>query len=194
MKIRVSVHLTFCLGSNVITVCLTSFLKNGKTFFIRRIHLTWKIDLWLTMSYQKSFLVSVPVLCFQIFTVKLILWPNMGLDLCNFYSNWILEFFFIKNYFLIFFFTDFKLLIFHKNIVKMTEILKTWNLLKTCIHNTSPVEFCIFCSHFLLWEKKEYIWFFCRNNDQNKTFCAQVLNDKWFCIKSCYVCKFTSFV
>ena len=33
--------------------------------------------------YQKPFVVSVPVLCFQIFTPKLLLWPKMGLAICK---------------------------------------------------------------------------------------------------------------
>ena len=53
---------------------LTSF---GKQFFIRHFILNEKRDLLLTISYQKPF-VSIPLLCFQIFTAKFILWPKMG--------------------------------------------------------------------------------------------------------------------
>ena len=55
---------------------LTSF---ENTVFIRRFILNVKIDMWLTRSYQKPFIVSVPVLCFQIFTAKLISWQKLGL-------------------------------------------------------------------------------------------------------------------
>ena len=78
--------------------------------------------LWLAKSYQKRFVVSVHALRFQIFTAKLILWPNMCLAYANFISKWIfgIFFFFIKK--ILFFFTNFKMLMFHKNIMKMLEI------------------------------------------------------------------------
>ena len=70
----------------------------------------------LTISYQEPFVVSVLVICFQNFTIKLILWPKNGFDLYNFY---IINFFFyfISNYFLLFF-TGFKLLMFCENCEK----------------------------------------------------------------------------
>ena len=39
------------------------------------------------MSYQEAFVISVPALCFQKFIVKLILKPEDGSDLFNFYSK-----------------------------------------------------------------------------------------------------------
>ena len=53
-----------------------------------------------------------------------------GSDLCNFYSKldfW--EFFIRKNFLL--FFIEFKLLVYHNNILKITEILNNGSLLKT---------------------------------------------------------------
>ena len=71
----------------------------GKMYFIRHFILNGKIDLWLTISYQKQFVVSVPVLSFQIFTAKLILWPKMGLTCAISIVNWILDFFLFKKIF-----------------------------------------------------------------------------------------------
>ena len=57
----------------------------------------------------------------------------MGLTYAISKVNWILRIFYEKIfiYFFLLFFTDFKLLMFHKNIVKISEILNKWNLLKT---------------------------------------------------------------
>ena len=46
-----------------------------------------------------------------------------------------------------------------------------------------PYKFLHNLHSFLLWEKVK-IFDFLKNIDWNKTFCAKVVNDKWFCIKS----------
>ena len=51
-------------------------------------------------------------------------------DLCNFYSKVIFWNFCLRKYFLAFF-AEFELLMFHNNIVKISEKLKKWNLLNT---------------------------------------------------------------
>ena len=134
----------------------TSF---GKTFFAWCFTLNGKNALWLTISYQKPFVVSVPALCFQI-----LIWPKMGLTYAISIVKWIFGFFFffiiiIIIYFLLFF-TDFKSLMFHNNIVKISEILNKWKMLKSCIQTTYPINFCIFCSHFYYGKKRENIQFF----------------------------------
>ena len=94
------------------TTVLSTSLQDR--FFTWCFILNGNIDFWLTVSYQKPFIVSVHVLCFQIFTAKLILWPKNGSDLGNFYSK--LEFWkiFIKKIFFAFFLDhDFKLFMFH---------------------------------------------------------------------------------
>ena len=52
-------------------------------------------------------------------------------DLCNFYSKVIFWNFCLRTYFL-FFFAEFELLMFHNNIVKISEKLNKQNLLKIC--------------------------------------------------------------
>ena len=71
------------------------------------------------ISDHEPFFVSVSLLCFQLFTVKLILRPKMGRTYSissklDFSEN------FITNQFLLFF-MDFRLLKYHNNIVKFTE-------------------------------------------------------------------------
>ena len=71
----------------------------------------------------------------------------MGLT-CNFYSK--LELFFEKKsrFFFLPLFTDFKLLMFHNNILKISEILNKWNWLKTCIQPTYLSIFANFAAIF----------------------------------------------
>ena len=59
---------------------LLCFRHPLEIFFIRHFILNGKIDLLLTLSYQRPFVVSVPVICFQISTTKLTLCTNMGLQ------------------------------------------------------------------------------------------------------------------
>ena len=88
---------------------------------------------------------------------------KIGSDLCNFYSKLdFLDFFFIKKYLLLFF-TDFKLLMFHNNTWKISEIFKEWYLLKTCVQTTNIGSFAYFAA-ILLWEKMKIFKFF-KTND-----------------------------
>ena len=68
----------------------------------------------------------------------------MGLTYAIYIVNW--TFLKKKLRYILIFFTDFKLLMFYNNMVKISEILNKWNLLNTCIQTTYPVEFCIFWS------------------------------------------------
>ena len=56
-----------------------------------------------------------------------------GSDLHNFYSKQNFWNLLVKNIFFLFL-TDYKLLMFHNNNVKISGILNNWNLLKTRIH------------------------------------------------------------
>ena len=65
-----------------VKVTVTSTLLSislGKTFFAWRIILNENILFCLTISYQKPFVFSVSMFCSQIFTLKLNLWPKIGL-------------------------------------------------------------------------------------------------------------------
>ena len=112
---------------------------------------------------SETFCLFVPVLCFPIFTAKLILWPKRGLTCAISIVNCFL-FIIIKKYVLLFF-TDFKLLMFHNNIVKISEILNKSKLVQT----TYPINFCIFCNHFY-YEKKMKIFNFLKPMTKIKRF------------------------
>ena len=60
-------------------------------------------------------------------------------DLHNFYSKVIFLNFCLRKYFLLFF-AEFELLIFYKNIVKISKKLNKWNLLKICLQVTYPTD------------------------------------------------------
>ena len=61
-KCRSLFTLTLVVTGTVPSICRLKFILNGN------------LDFWLTISYTKPFVFSVPVLCFQIFTAKLIAW------------------------------------------------------------------------------------------------------------------------
>ena len=74
---------------------------------------------------------------FQIISIKLILWPKMGLTCAISIVNW--------N-----FFTDFKLLMFHNNIVKISENLNKSKLLIRCIQIIYPIDLAYFSANFTM--------------------------------------------
>ena len=89
-----------------------------------------------------------------------LLQPKLGLTYALSIVNWILfEKKNIADYFLLFI-TDFKLLMCHKNIMKMSEVLKKWNWLKTCIQTTHPIKVCIIYNHFYHGEKWKFFIFY----------------------------------
>ena len=98
---------------------------------------------WLTIIYQKPFIFSVSEFCSQIFILKLNLCLNISLTYAISIVQWILAFF-LRKYILLFF-PDFKLLMFHNNVVKISEKMNRQNLLKTYI---------------LLWEEVKISDFF----------------------------------
>ena len=79
-------------------------------------------------------------------------------DLCNFCSNVIFWNFCLSKYFLLFF-AKFELLMFHNNIMKISEKLNKQNLLKICLQVTYPTNFCIIFIHFYYGEKVKILDF-----------------------------------
>ena len=69
--------------NQLLTVLSTSL---GKTFFAWRFILNENILFWLTISYQKPFVFSVSVLCFQICTQKLVIFWNFCLSKYFYFS------------------------------------------------------------------------------------------------------------
>ena len=135
------------------TVLSTSL---GKTFFAWRFILNENILFWLTISYQKPFVFSVSVFCSQICTLKLNLSPKVGLTYAISIVKWFFEIFCLSKYFLLFN-AEFELLMFHNNIVKISQKLNKQNLLKNCFQFIYPTN--NFHSFFTIG-KRENIGFF----------------------------------
>ena len=141
---------------DIITVLSTSL---GKTFFAWRFILNENILFWLTISYQKPFVFSASVFYFQIGTLKLNLSPEIGLTYAISIAKWFFWNFCLSKYFLLFF-AEFELLMYHNNIVKISEKLNKWNLLKICLQVTYPTNFCIIFILFYYGEKVKILDFF----------------------------------
>ena len=137
----------------------TVLLKSlRKTFIAWRFILNEVILFWLTISYQKPFVFSASVFCSQICTPKLHLRPKLGLTYASSIVKVIFLNFCLRKYFLLFF-AQFELLMFQNNIVKISEKLNKWNLLKICPQVTYPTDFCMFCIHFYNGKKWKYLIF-----------------------------------
>ena len=155
-----------CLLGRCITTVLSTSL--GKTFFAWRFILNENILFWLTISYQKPFVFSVSVFYFQICTLKLNLSPEIGLTYAISIVKWFFGNFCLNKYCLLFF-AEFELLMFHNNIVKISEKLTKWNLLKICLQVTYPTNFCIIFIHFYYGKKWKY-WVFSKPLTRIKLF------------------------
>ena len=129
----------------------------GKTFFAWRFILNENILFWLTISYQKPFVLCFCVLFSYIYTKIKVMAKNWS-DLCNFYSKVIFWDFCLRKYFL-FFFAELELLMFYNNIVKISEKLNKWNLLKIWLQVTYPIDFCMIWLHFYYGKKWKYLIF-----------------------------------
>ena len=141
---RISINSSF-----MITVLSTSL---GKKFFAWRFTLNENILFCLTISYQKPFVFYVSVFCSQNIYTKIKVTTKSWSDLCNFYSKVIFWNFCLRKYFLLFL-AEFELLMFYNNIVKISEKLNKWNLLKIWLQVTYPIDFCMIWLHFYYGKK-----------------------------------------
>ena len=106
------------------TTVLSTLL--GKTFFACHFILNETVLFWLTVSYQKPFVLSVSVFCSQIFTLKL----NLRSKICLTYAISIVKWFFfnicLRKYSLLF--------LLNLNYCYLTTIL--WKFQKNWISQT----------------------------------------------------------
>ena len=70
-----------------------------KTFCAWHFILNTNILIWLTIPYQEPFVFSVSVLCYQIFTLKLKLQPNICLTYAISIVKWFLGLFILEFFF-----------------------------------------------------------------------------------------------
>ena len=87
-------------------------------------------------------LLFISVFCSQIFALKLYLRPNWS-DVCNFYRKviFLINIYIYKKKYILLFFADFYLILIFHNIVKSSENLYKWKLLKTCCLLIYPIIF-----------------------------------------------------
>ena len=137
------------------TVLSTSL---GKTFFCLAFSLKWKYFVLIDHILWETICLFCFCVLFSNMYPKIKFIAKNWSDLCNFYSRMIFLNFCLRKYFLIFF-AEFKSLIFHNNIVKISEKLNKQNLLKICSQVTYPTNFCIICMHFYHREKWKYLIF-----------------------------------
>ena len=125
----------------------------GKTFFAWRFILDDNLLFWLIISYQKSFVISVSLFCSQILTLKFNLWPKVGLNYATSIVKWFFFNFLSKKIIYLLFFAEFELLMFHNNIVKISEKIKQVKLVENLPPSYLPYRFLHDLASFLLWEK-----------------------------------------
>ena len=89
---------------------------------------------------------------------KIKLQPKVGLTYAISIVKWFFFNFCLRKYFLLFF-AEFELLMFHNNIVKISEKLNKWNLLKIWLQITYPTDFCMIWLHFYYGKKWKYLIF-----------------------------------
>ena len=154
-----NIGITHGFSSN--NICLLSFqhLSERRFFFAWRFILNENILFWLTISYQKPFVFSVSVFCSQICTLKLNLSPKIGLTYAISIVKWFFCNFCLSNLFLLFF-AEFELLMFHNNIVKISEKIEQLKLVENLPPSYLPYKFLHNFHSFLLWEKVKIFDFF----------------------------------
>ena len=106
----------------------------------------------MAISYQKPFVISVSAFCFQIFTLTLNLRPKIGLTNANSTVKRFFFYFLSKKIFLLFF-AEFKLLMFHNNILKISEKIEKAELVENLRGSYLPYRFLHNLRSFLLWEQ-----------------------------------------
>ena len=133
------------------TVLLTSF---GKTCFCLTFYFKWKYFVLIDHILSETICPLCFCVLFSNIYTKIKVTAKSWSDLCNFYSKVIFLEFLSKKIFFLFFFAEFELLMFYNNILKISEKLNKWNLLKIWLQVTYPIDFCIIWLHFYYHGKK----------------------------------------
>ena len=142
----------------VLNCILLSFQHLLERHFCLAFYFKWKYFVLIDHILSETIrLFCFCVLFSNIFT-KIKVTAKSWSDLCNFYSKVIFWNFCLRKYFLLFF-AEFELLMFFNNIVKISEKLNKWNLLKIRLQITYPIDFCMICLHFYYGKKWKYLIF-----------------------------------
>ena len=147
----------------VLTV-LTSLGRTFFFFFFFFFLLAWRFILnenilfWLTLSYQKPFVFSASMLCFQIFTLILNLRPKIGLTYAISIVKWYFLYFCLSKYFY-FSLLNLNYWCFTTILWKFSEKIEQVELVENLPQITYPTGFCIIFIHFYYGKKWKYLMF-----------------------------------
>ena len=143
--------------ANIVSYC--PFDISWKDVFCLAFYLKWKYFVLFDCIFSEIICLFCFCVLFSNMYPKIKFIAKSWSDLCNFYySNVIFLNFCPSKYFLLFF-AEFELLMFHNNIVKISEKLNKQNLSKICLQVTYPTNFCIIFIHFYYGKKWKY-WIF----------------------------------
>ena len=166
---RISIHQLMTVQSfSAQCLSLSPFLHLNITYC--PFDISWKDVFCLAFYFKWKYFILVDrilseticLLCFcvlfsNIYT-KIKVTVKSWSDLSNFCSKVIFWNFCLRKYFLLFF-AEFELLMFYNNIVKISEILNKWNLLKIWLQVTYPTDFCMIWLYFYYGNKRNYLIF-----------------------------------
>ena len=141
-------------SERVVTVLSTSV---GKTFFAWR-YLKWKYFVLIDNILSETICLFCFCVLFSNMYPKIKFIAKNWSDLCNFYSKVIFWDFCLSKHFLLFF-AEFKLLMFHNNIVKISEKIEQVKLVENLHPSYLPYKFLHNFHSFLLWEKVKILVF-----------------------------------
>ena len=133
--------------------CYCPFDISWKDVFCLVFYFRWKYFVLIDHILSETICLFCFCVLFSNIYTKIKFTAKSWSDPCIFYSKLIFWNFCLRKYFLLFF-AEFELLMFHNNIVKISEKLNMYYLLKSRLQITS----------FLLWEKVK-IFEFLKTND-----------------------------
>ena len=162
LEMKCSIYLNrrvFVMRRKDISTFLMIKALAGAMLFYCPFDISWKDVFCLVFYFIRKYFVLVDhilseticLLCFCVFFssiyTKIKVTAKSRSDLCYFYSKVIFWNFCLRKYFLLLF-AEFELLTFYNNIVKISEKLNKWNLLKIWLQVTYPTDFCMIWLHF----------------------------------------------
>ena len=127
-------------------------------FFCWPFYFKWKYFVLVDHIFSETICLLCFCVLFSNIYTKIKVTAKSWSDLCYFYSKVIFWNFCPRKYFLLFF-VEFELLTFYNNIVKISEKLNKWNLLKIWLQVTYPTDFCMIWLHFYYGKKWKYLIF-----------------------------------
>ena len=156
LVVKFSIYLKRCVFIMTINYC--PFDISLKDVFCSAFYLKWNYFVLIDHILSETFCLFCFCVLFSNMYPKIKFITKNWSHLCNFYSKVIFWKFYLRKYFL-FFLAEFKSLVFHNNVVKISEKLNKQNVLKICLQVTYPTNFCIICSHFYYGKKWKYLIF-----------------------------------